>query len=62
MNLVKLLSDYAYDVYVIAAAEYFDMRIPSHSKSVFGTYSIALYAADVIFFAKESTVEKQKGE
>lgn len=60
MNLVKLLSDYAYDGYVIAAAEYFDMRIPSHSKSIFGTYSIARYAADVIFLQKNRPWRNRK--
>lgn len=49
MNFVKLLSDYAYDVYVAAAAYSFDMTTLFRKKSVFETCGKALYAADVTF-------------
>lgn len=49
MNFVKLVSDYDYDLYVVAAAYSFDMTTHLRNKSVFETYGTARYAADVTF-------------
>lgn len=49
MNFIKLLSDYAYNVYVVAAADSFDMTTFFRNKSVFRTYGTARYAAVVTF-------------
>lgn len=49
LNFVKLLSVYAYDLYVIAAAYSFNMTTLLRNKSVFETYGTARYAADVTF-------------
>lgn len=50
MNFVKLLSDYAYNVYVIAAADSFGMTTLFRNKSVFRKYRMARYIADVTFW------------
>ena len=48
-SFLKMLADYAYDVYVDGAAEQFTMAEAIREKATFRTYGMARYATDVTF-------------